>query len=62
MADPEVQDAADQLERDAAMVDDELHGASVEALSADFAGIAGGSIELASADTDAYETVGGDSR
>ena len=62
MADPEVQDAADQLDRDAAMLDDELLGASDEALTGGFAETAGGSIELESADSDEYETVGAGSR
>jgi len=68
MADPEVQDAADQLDRDAAMVDAELLGAGEEALGCPnltaegFADTAGGSVELESADTDAYETVGAGSR
>jgi single-strand DNA-binding protein len=58
MADPEVQDAAEQLDRDAAMVDDEFLGAPGETPTDAMPGMAGGIIELASADTDAYETVG----
>jgi single-strand DNA-binding protein len=58
MADPEVQEAADQLDRDAAMLDDEFSGAGDESLTQGFTGTAGGSIDLAAADTDAYETVG----
>jgi single-strand DNA-binding protein len=58
MADPEVQDAADQLDRDAALLDDEFSVAGDESLTQGFTGKAGGSIELAAADTDAYETVG----
>jgi len=58
MADPEVQDAHDQLDRDAAIVDDEFLGDGDEPAMEGFAGAVGGSIELASADTDAYETVG----
>ena len=61
MADPEVQDANDQLDRDAAMVDDEFLGAGDESASEGFADPAGAGIELASADTDAYETVGASS-
>jgi len=62
MADPEVQDAADQLDRDAAMVDDELLTAGDNSPTVGFADAAGGSLELASADTDAYEGVGTGSR
>ena len=62
MADPEVQDAADQLDRDAAMVDDELLTAGDNSPTEGFADAAGGSLELASADTDAYEGVGTGSR
>jgi len=62
MADPEVQDAADQLERDAQMVDDALLGAGEPPFPEGFADGAGGSIQLASADTDDYETVGAGSR
>jgi single-strand DNA-binding protein len=62
MGDPAVQDAADQLDRDAAMVEAELledddeddDEPSVEG----FADRAGGGIRLESADTDRYETVG----
>ena len=58
MADPEVQDANDQLDRDAAMVDDEFLGAGAEPDGEVFPDASGGSIDLASADTDVYETVG----
>jgi len=58
MADPEVQDANEQLDRDAEMVDEEFLGAGDEPATEGFADAAGASIELASADTDAYETVG----
>jgi single-strand DNA-binding protein len=58
MADPEVQEAADQLDRDAVMLDDEFSVAGDESPAQGFTGKAGGSIELAAADTDAYETVG----
>ena len=61
MADPEVQDANDQLDRDAAMVDgefSELAGDGDEVTTGNFAVADGGGIELASADTDVYETVG----
>jgi len=61
MADPEVQDANDQLDRDAAMVDDEFLEAGDEPATEGFADAAGGSIDLASADTDVYETVGASS-
>jgi single-strand DNA-binding protein len=63
MADPEVQDAADQLDRDAAMVDGEILESDDEEPSMEgFAESAGGSVELASADTDPYETVGAGSQ
>jgi len=72
MADPEVQDAADQLDRDAAMVDDamvddamvddELRGTGDEPSAAGFADSVGTSYEVSAADTDAYETVGAASR
>jgi len=65
MADPEVQDAADQLDRDAAMIDDEFLGAGGDPAGDDSSGhdVAGhvavrGSVDLESADTDAYEMVG----
>ena len=58
MADPEVQDANDQLNRDAATVDDEFPEAGDEPATQSFTDAAGGSIELDSADTDEYETVG----
>jgi single-strand DNA-binding protein len=61
MADPEVQDANDQVDRDAATVDGEftdLVGDGDEPTTEDFTDPARGSIDLASADTDAYETVG----
>ncbi len=62
MADPEVQDAQDQLDRDAAIVDDDFLGAADEPPAEGFTHAAGGNVELASADTDAYETVGAGSR
>jgi single-strand DNA-binding protein len=61
MADPEVQDANDQLDRDAAMADGEFSDVAEdrdEPAMESFAVADGGSIELGSADTDAYETVG----
>jgi single-strand DNA-binding protein len=61
MADPEVQDANDQVDRDAATVDGEftdLVGDGDEPTTEDFTDPARGSIDLASADTDVYETVG----
>jgi single-strand DNA-binding protein len=57
MSDPEVQDAADQLDRDAAMLDDSFHDDD-EAPREGFSGSAVGGIDVAAADTDAYETVG----
>jgi single-strand DNA-binding protein len=62
MADPEVQDAADQLDRDAAMSDGSFHDEDDEALAEGFAGPAVGGVDVAAADTDAYETVGAGSR
>jgi len=62
MADPEVQDAADQLDRDAAMIDDELLEAGDSSLTGGFAGGSGTGLDLGSADSDAYETVGAVSR
>jgi single-strand DNA-binding protein len=62
MADPEVQDANDQLDRDAAMVDGEVGepvGDGDEPTRENFDVADGGIIDLASADTDVYETVGG---
>jgi single-strand DNA-binding protein len=64
MSDPEVQDVAEQLERDAEMGDDDLVAHEMpgdEALLDDYS-VAEGSIDLGSADTDAYETVGAGSR
>jgi single-strand DNA-binding protein len=61
MADPEVQDANEQLDRDAAMVDGEFSesaGDGDEPTMENFAVADGGGPELASADTDVYETVG----
>jgi single-strand DNA-binding protein len=58
MADPEVQDANDQLDRDAAMADDESLGAGDEPAVEGFAHAAGLGIDPAAADTDVYETVG----
>jgi single-strand DNA-binding protein len=67
MSDPEVQDAAEQLDRDAALadngvLDDDLPGAGEQPLDSVFSQAAGGTVELESADTDAYETVGAGSR
>ena len=63
MADPEVQDAADQLDRDAAMADDDyLEDGDGEPATEASAHAASGGIDVSSADTDAYETVGADSR
>jgi len=62
MADPEVQDAADQLDREAAMTDEELPGAGDEPIPAGFADPAGGGIDVAAADSDAYEMVGAGGR
>lgn len=63
MADPEVQDAADQLDRDAAMADDDfLEDCDCEPAAGASAHAAGGGIDVSSADTDAYETVGAGSR
>ncbi len=62
MADPAVQDAADQLDHDAAMAADEFDEADDEPAAAGFAHTAAGSIDLAAADTDEYETVGAASR
>ncbi len=58
MADPEVQDANEQLDRDAEIGDDEFLGAGDEPAADGFTGPAGAGIDLAAADTDAYETVG----
>jgi single-strand DNA-binding protein len=58
MADAEVQDANEQLDRDAAMADDEFLGAGDEPAVEGFAHAAGLGIDLAAADTDVYETVG----
>ena len=65
MADPEVQDANDQLDRDAAPVDDELSELARDLDEPTVEGFAladDGRIELASADTDEYETVGAGNR
>ena len=62
MADPAVQDAADQLDHDAAMADGEFGEGEDETAAARSAGTAAGSIELATADTDEYEMVGAGSR
>ena len=63
MADPEVQDAADQLDRDAAMADDDyLEDGDGEPATGASAHAASGGIDVSSADTDAYETVGAGSR
>ena len=61
MADPEVQDSHDQLDRDAAMAAGEFGEPVGEGGEPSFTG-AGSGIELACADTDAYETVGAGSR
>jgi single-strand DNA-binding protein len=60
MSDPEVQDAADQLDRDTAMLDDSFHDDDDAPISPaeGFSGSAVGGIDVAAADTDAYETVG----
>ena len=58
MADPEVQDANEQLDRDAATVGDEFLGAGDEPATEGFDDSAGAGIELTDADTDVYETVG----
>jgi single-strand DNA-binding protein len=57
MADPEVQDANDQLERDAAMADDGFLQAGDEPSTDGFQEGSPTAIELASADTDVYEKV-----
>jgi single-strand DNA-binding protein len=57
MADPEVQDANDQLDRDAAMADDEFLQAGDQPSTDGLHEGAPTGIELASADTDVYETV-----
>lgn len=62
MSDPEVQDAADQLDRDAAMIDADFHGDDDDALTEGHCDPAVAGIEVAAADTDAYETVGAGSR
>ena len=63
MADPEVQDAADQLDRDAAMADDDyLEDGDGQSATEAFAHAASGGIDVSSADTDAYETVGAGGR
>jgi len=62
MADPEVQDAADQLDRDAAMAGAEFLGADDEPSDEGSADSGSGSTDLSSPDTDAYETVGAVSR
>jgi len=67
MADQEVQDAADQLDRDAAaadaaMADDEFLEDSDELATEGSAYAASGGIDVSNADTDAYETVGAGSR
>jgi single-strand DNA-binding protein len=57
MADAEVQDANEQLDRDAAIGDDEYRGTGDEPSTDGFPEGARGAIELASADTDEYENV-----
>jgi len=66
MADPEVQDAADQLDRDAGMVDGAMADGEFpedgdEPSAGSFAA-AGAGIDVSAADTDVYETVGAGSR
>ena len=65
MSDPEVQEAAEQLERDAGMADDDL--VAHEMPNGDEPHVDGfpdaeGSLNVEAADTDAYETVGEGSR
>ena len=60
MADPEVQDAGDQLDRDAAMAEAEFLGVGDQASARVSADGAGTGIDVSSADTDAYETTGAD--
>ena len=62
MADPEVRDAHDQLDRDAAMVNDEPLGAGDAPPTEGCTDSAVGSVELESADTDVYEKLGAASR
>jgi len=62
MADPEVQDAADQLDRDAAMADDDYLEEGDDQPATVGSGHGAGGIDVSSADTDAYETVGAGSR
>jgi single-strand DNA-binding protein len=60
MADPEVQDANEQMDRDATIVDgefSELAGGGDDPIRENFADTERGNIEPSSADTDAYETV-----
>ncbi|MEO8518130.1 MAG: single-stranded DNA-binding protein [Dermatophilaceae bacterium] len=57
MADSQVQDANDQLDRDAAMAEEELP-ADGESSGDGSPGRAGAGLDLASADTDVYETLG----
>jgi len=58
MADAEVQDANEQLDRDAALTDDEFLRSGDEPSTEGFPDAVGAGLELASADTDVYETVG----
>ncbi|MEP7017028.1 MAG: single-stranded DNA-binding protein [Actinomycetota bacterium] len=58
MADAEVQDANEQLDREATMGDDEFPEAGDSPSTEGFVGATRAGIELASADTDAYETLG----
>ena len=60
MADPEVQDANEQLDRDEA-VGDEFVSAGDESATEGFDVSDGTGIDLTAADTDAYETVGASS-
>lgn len=59
MADPEVQDANEQLDRNAATAGEEfLEAGDDEAAAEGFDDSVGAGIELTAADTDVYETVG----
>jgi hypothetical protein len=62
MADPEVRDAHDQLDRDAAIIDDQPVGARDEQPAEDGARRAELSLELARADSSDHETMGAANR
>jgi single-strand DNA-binding protein len=62
MADPEVRDAHDQLDRDSAMVDDLPLGTGERPPVESGTDTAVGVVELASADTEVYERLGAASR